>query len=278
MYMALSPGALGIKTDTLRDAIRVAAEAGYSGVEVNIQEITTLLEQHGDGFVKRLFDDAGVRPAGWGLPVQWNGSEDEWRKGLDQLEIYAKAAQTIGCRRTMTWILSGSNDRDFEENRRFHIERFKPIADVLGAHGCRLGLEFLGPKTIRDNFRYPFIYRMLDMLDLAEEIGPNVGLLLDCWHWYTSGGTLEELGKLTNEGVVYVHVNDAPRGVPLEKHVDNKRSLPGATGVIDLVGFLRALKDIGYDGPVVPEPFGNPAVWTAHLLEGLFERAGVTPE
>jgi len=31
--------------------------------------------------------------------------------------------------------------------------------------------------------------------------------------------------------------------------------LPGATSVIDLVGFLQALDRIGYDGPVAVEPF-----------------------
>lgn len=275
MYLALSPGALGIRTASLQEAIRLAADSGYGGVEVSIQEVTSLVDEHGEAYVRGLFTDAGVRPAGWGLPVAWNGADEEWRKGLEQLAKYARTAQAIGCPRTMTWILSGSNDREPEENRRFHIARFRPIAEILAAHGCRLGLEFLGPKTIRDRLRYPFIYRMLDMLDLASEIGPNVGLLLDCWHWYTSGGTLDEMAQLTNDRVVYVHVNDAPRGVPLDEHIDNKRSLPGATGVIDLVGFLKALQAIGYDGPVVPEPFGNPAVWVAHLMERVFEIAGV---
>jgi len=33
------------------------------------------------------------------------------------------------------------------------------------------------------------------------------------------------------------------------------RRLPGETGVEDVAGFLGALRTIGYDGPVVPEPF-----------------------
>jgi len=37
--------------------------------------------------------------------------------------------------------------------------------------------------------------------------------------------------------------------------MDLVRRLPGETGVIDIVGFLKALKEIGYDGPVTPEPF-----------------------
>jgi sugar phosphate isomerase/epimerase len=41
----------------------------------------------------------------------------------------------------------------------------------------------------------------------------------------------------------------------MDDYVDNQRGLPGETGVIDIAGFLRALDEIGYEGPVTPEPF-----------------------
>jgi sugar phosphate isomerase/epimerase len=84
---------------------------------------------------------------------------------------------------------------------------------------------------------------------------PNVGLLLDCFHWYTSRGTLGQLEGLSAAQVVYVHVNDAPAGVDVDEQLDDVRLLPGASGMIELVGFLRALDRIGYDGPVAVEPF-----------------------
>ena len=255
MFKALSPGAIGVRPQSLQDAIAAANKGGFEGLEFNASEVAGLVEEHGTEHVKRLFADAGLRPAGWGLPTDWRGSEENWRKGLEALPRLAQAAAAIGGTRTMTWILPSSDERPFDENRRFHIERFTPIARVLHDHGCRLGLEFIGPKTLRDSRRYPFIYRMEDMLRMGEEIGPNVGVLLDCWHWYTSGGTLDDLRALHPEQVVYVHVNDAPAGVPVEEQLDNVRALPGETGVIDIAGFLQALQAIGYDGPVVPEPF-----------------------
>jgi sugar phosphate isomerase/epimerase len=39
---------------------------------------------------------------------------------------------------------------------------------------------------------------------------PSHGLLLDCWHWYTSGATLDDLAQVRGAQVIYVHVNDAP--------------------------------------------------------------------
>ena len=63
-----------------------------------------------------------------------------------------------------------------------------------------------------------------------------------------------------------------------------RRAMPSETGVIDLVGFLKVLREIGYDGPVSPEPF-NPrlkelpaeqAVRETHeALETAWQAAGV---
>jgi len=63
------------------------------------------------------------------------------------------------------------------------------------------------------------------------------------------------VARLQETDVVYVHVNDAPTGIPVDEQIDHTRGMPGETGVIDIAGFLEALKSIGYSGPVVPEPF-----------------------
>ena len=131
-------------------------------------------------------------------------------------------------------------------------------AAILAEHGIRLGLEFLGPKTLRDGHPHAFIHTVQGMLELCDAVGPNAGLLLDAWHWYTSGHDPADLELLSNQNVVDVHVNDAPTGIPIDEQVDGVRCLPGNTGVVDLDTFLGALTRIGYDGPVVVEPFYAP--------------------
>ncbi|HEX8234719.1 MAG TPA: sugar phosphate isomerase/epimerase family protein [Abditibacteriaceae bacterium] len=255
MFKTLSPGAINVSANTLQDAVQAARIGGFEGVEFNPREVADIIETQGIDAVQTVFSNAGIRPGGWGLPVQWRGEESAWRQSLEELPRLAKAASAIGGGRTMTWILPSSDELPLEENRRFHIERFKPVAQILADNGCSLGLEFIGPKTLRQGRKHEFIYTMQGMLDLGAEIGPNVGLLLDCWHWYTSGGTVDELRTLKPEQVVYVHVNDAPAGVALDEQRDNVRCLPGETGVIDIAAFLQTLQSIGYDGPVTPEPF-----------------------
>ena len=255
MFKTLSAGAINVTTKNLDEGLKAARTGGFQGLEFSVGEIADLIDQQGGDAVMTRFIDAGIRPAAFGLPVDWRTSEENWRRDLARLPRLAKAAAALGVRRTATWVLPGSNDRPMDENRKFHIDRFKPIAAALKEHHIHLGLEFIGPKTLRDTLKHPFIYKMNDMLAMGREIGPNVGLLLDCWHWYTSGGTLAELHALKAEQVVYVHVNDAPKGIDVDQQMDNVRLLPGESGVIDIAGFLQAMKRIGYNGPVTPEPF-----------------------
>jgi sugar phosphate isomerase/epimerase len=255
MFKALSPHAIQVSPPDLQTALRYAKIGGFSGLEFWGPGIADMMDGMGADAVKKLFTDAGVKPAGWGLPVDWRTTDENWKRDLEKLGRAAKAARALGTDRCFTWVMPASNERALEENWKFHVARFKPIAEMLGEYGQRLGLEFIGPKTIRDSHKHAFIWTMKDMLRLAAEIGPNVGLLVDCWHWYTSHGTVADLKSLNEKQVVYVHVNDAPKGIDVDKQIDNVRELPGETGVIDTAGFLAALKSIGYDGPVVPEPF-----------------------
>jgi len=257
MFRNLSPGAIGIHAD-LTQSLKLAKDAGFEGLDLPIGEALKLSEQHGPEYVKQLYSEAGLKMGGWGLPIDWRADEDAFRNQLQDLPKYAALGQQLGCTRVPTWVLPFSDTLPFEENFKWHVSRFRPIAEILRDYGCRLGLEFIGPATIRRGRRYEFIYTLKGMLDLADAIGTgNVGLLLDCWHWYTSHGTIDDITSTPAEQIVYVHINDAPAGVPVDEQIDSVRCLPGETGVIDLTGFLKALKQVGYDGPVTPEPFSK---------------------
>jgi len=95
---------------------------------------------------------------------------------------------------------------------------------------------------------------MDQLLEMIDEIGrPNVGLLVDSFHWFTAGHTVEELVRVPKERVVHVHINDAPDR-PRDEQIDMERLLPGE-GVIDLAGFLGALRQIGYEDYMGVETF-----------------------
>jgi sugar phosphate isomerase/epimerase len=252
VFRNLSASAIGIR-DELPAVVELAQGHGWHGIDIPIADTALLVEQRGFDAVAALFGDAGLRLGGWSLPFDWRGGYS--RTALETLGEQAALAQRLGCTRAHTWVMPASYDWPFRENFDRHVTMLRPIASALAEHGCRLGLEFIGPRTMRDGRRYGFISSLDGMLSLAQAIGLNAGLLLDSYHWYTSLGTLADIRGLRADEVVYVHVNDAPVGIAVEEQLDQVRRLPGATGVIDIAGFLQTLKEIGYDGPVTPEPF-----------------------
>jgi len=257
MFKNLNLGAIGIKA-TLAESIDYARRYGFVGIDFSITEALALSETMGMDGVRNLFENAGVFPGSWGFPVNYRQNEAAWREGLMLLPKQAEFALELGCTRTATWILPASDERNFQENFEFHVNRLRPAAQILADYGCRFGLEFIGPKTLRSPRKYNFVHTMDGMLALCAAIGTgNVGLLLDVWHLYTAHGTLDDVRKLTRDDVVTVHVNDAPAGIPVDEQIDNVRALPGETGVLDIGGFLEALRAIGYDGPITAEPFSK---------------------
>lgn len=257
MFKNLNLGAIGVKA-TLSESIDYARRFGFVGIDFSITEAVTLAETIGMDGVRNLFEDAGVFPGSWGFPVNYRQDEATWREGLMLLPKQAEFALELGCARTATWILPASDERNFQDNFNFHVNRLRPAAQILADYGCRFGLEFIGPKTLRTPRKYNFVYTMDGMLALCAAIGTgNVGLLLDVWHLYTAHGTLDDARRLTRDDVVTVHVNDAPAGIAIDDQIDNVRALPGETGVIDIKGFMEALRALGYDGPVTAEPFSQ---------------------
>lgn len=255
MFRNLSPGAVGIPAN-LEQSLRYAKIGGFQGIDVPMGEARQIAEKDGVEAVQEMFSNAGIRMGSWGLPVNWRGSDKEYYESLARLPEQAEFAAELGCFRTATWVVGWSNDLTRQEQFDFLVRRFGLIAEILADYGHSIGLEFIGPHTSRKSARYGCVYTMDAMLAVCCAIGTgNVGLLLDAWHWYTCQSTITDLKQLVAEEVVYVHINDAPKGVDVLDQIDSVRDLPGATGVIDLVGFLQALDEIGYDGPVTPEPF-----------------------
>ena len=286
MFRNLAPGAVGIPTKTLEDGLRYAKLGEFQGLDLPLGQVRGIVESDGADAVKEMYSEAGLRIGGWGLPVNWRGTDAEFFESLSKLPDQAQLAAEIGSFRTATWVLGWSNDKTRQEQFDFLVKRFGLIAEVLADYGHSLGLEFIGPHTSRMNARYGCCYTMEGMLAVCCAIGTgNVGLLLDAWHWYTCQSTLTDLKQLEAEEVVYVHINDAPAGVDVLDQIDNVRMMPGESGVINLTGFLQALDEIGFDGPVTPEPFSKKlngtedkdeaAKMIGSALKGVWDAAGL---
>ena len=92
----------------------------------------------------------------------------------------------------------------------------------------------------------------------------NVKVHLDCFHMIREEKSFSEAVKTCGKQYLgYVHVNENDRGIP-------------GTGLVPFKEFFEAIKEIGYDGPLVIESFdpsfeelaGNCAIWRSFAKTG----------
>ncbi|OWA37761.1 xylose isomerase [Saccharibacillus sp. O16] len=247
MLRGLTRAGLGAVTSD-EQFMQLASAGGFQTVDLDAR---ALIERYGAEGAAEQLAEYGLRLASIDLPVEWRTDEETFRAGLPALTEAAAAAHRLGCTRCCTYVLP-STDQNSAHFMVLATRRLRICAQILGAYGIRLGLEFVGPHHLRTAWKNPFIWGMQETLDWIEAIGePNVGLLLDAYHWYTNELHISDIERLRPEQIVHVHLNDA-RDVPLEQVLDNDRLYPGE-GVIDLAGFLRVLHAIGYEASVTQE-------------------------
>lgn len=254
MTIDLVCGNIGARATT-PEAVALAAKFGFESVGADTGYLAGLSDAQLSELRSQMAANHVVFGAA-GLGVEFRRDEATFSAGLKKLPAEAKALQRAGVTRVGTWLSPAHESLTYLANFRQHADRLRQVAAVLGDHGVRFGLEYVGPKTSWTASNYAFIHSMAEMKELIAAIGrDNVGFVLDSWHWYCAGETVADLKTLTDRDVVAVDLNDAPAGIPVDQQKDLVRDLPCATGVIDVKAFLGGLKAIGYTGPVRAEPF-----------------------
>lgn len=109
-----------------------------------------------------------------------------------------------------------------------------------------------------NRFETHFLNIAEDAVAFCKDVGTdNIKVHLDCFHMNMEEKSFTKAVKTCGkEYLGYVHVNENDRGIP-------------GTGLVPFKEFFEAIKEIGYDGPLVIESFdpnfeelaGNCAIW-----------------
>jgi sugar phosphate isomerase/epimerase len=269
MFVSLAPWAVARGVGWPEQA-RLAARVGYAGIDWAFGPA----KEAGVEATRTLLAELGIVPAIVNLPMRDPLGPDDaaFDAQLHALDGDAAFCRAIGCSRFQLVLSPMTLPGQTKQERWGQVRRrLGAVGAVLAKHDVRLGLEFLGPLVFRmprehpstaatdsaarsASLPVPFVWTLRDTLALCADSAPNVGVTLDAWHWYHSGGTTADIRAADPSRIVHVHVSDA-RAMPAEEVRDDMRLLPGE-GVIDLVGFFRALASIGYRGGVAPETIG----------------------
>lgn len=254
--LSLNPGAIGVSLNN-EDLLLKASEYEFNALVPNIYEFKDWTNAKLLGY-RDAVKNNGMSWGAVGLPVEFRKSESKFNSDYKQMAEMLSKLERIGITRMSTWIMPTHTELNYEQNMALHAVRLRKATKLLGEFNIKLGLEYVGPKTLRESQQYPFVSSLKEVKELIKVIGEeNVGVQLDAFHWYCAGETAADIRGLRAEEIITVDLNDAIASRSKDEQLDWERELPGATGVIDLKSFLVALADIGYDGPIRAEPFNN---------------------
>jgi sugar phosphate isomerase/epimerase len=252
----LNPGAIGVSLNN-DQLLEKASELGFDAIVLNSGELATWDEAKIAAY-KGLMHENRLSAGASGLPIEFRDTQERFQEDIERVAQLLPKVQELGVSRMSTWIMPCHDELPYESNMEQHAVRLKKVAALLKEYRIRLGLEYVGPKTLKESKKYPFVSNMKEVKELIERIGEsNVGIQLDAFHWYCAGESREDLLSLSADDVVTVDLNDAKFGRTRDQQLDWERELPSDSGVIDLKTFLAALQEIGYVGPLRAEPFNR---------------------
>ncbi|MEM1330129.1 MAG: sugar phosphate isomerase/epimerase family protein [Planctomycetota bacterium] len=286
MYASLMPDLIGIGS-LPAESVRVASRAGFGGLDIRLNRFADEVERIGVDALADAMQAANLRPGYCSVtPQKIAVDQAEWDGEISDLDRRCALARELGYQRATSVMLPFHAELDFESNTRLHVDRVRQAADVLAEFGMSFGLEYVSPETRRRGQRYPFVHTLEQSLELLDRIDRgNVGLMLDCFHWHCADESPDAIAALPAERIVAVHVCDLIPGRQVTEQVVTERGLPGEFSIVDITGFLSAIAQTGYDGPITAEPT-NPrwaaedqetaAKLTVDAICDCLERAGVT--
>jgi sugar phosphate isomerase/epimerase len=256
MKISLMPGTVGINVNTyelLDLAIKNKFESIYPLIN-DLKKMSTMeLSDYLDKMVSNSISfDVSI------LPVDFSQTDSVFNNGIKVLKDYCKVMRKIDSVGFCRWIMPTSNNLTYLKNFKIHKERLKECAKIIGDNDMKLGLEFVGPKTLMARDQFSFIRTINELRELISEIDErNVGYQLDTFHLYCANHSIEDLRFLNKDDIIMCQLNDAVKGRTRDEQIDLERNLPGKTGLIDTAPFLNFLKEVGYDRTVSAEPFNK---------------------
>ncbi|QJD84527.1 sugar phosphate isomerase/epimerase family protein [Cohnella herbarum] len=229
------------------EQIQVAAQAGYAGIEIWMKDLQAYAENGGSV--------AGLRSRAAYLGIEivnaisflpWADADEAVRtKGRLQTDEELTLLAELGCPAFAAPPFGNVESVTLEEM----AVRFAQLNEQARSYGISPILEFWG--------RAKKLSTLSEAVSVAKQSGVgDVKLLLDPFHMYTGGSSLDDLSAINGSSIGIVHANDYPLQPPRETITDEDRLFPG-DGIAPSAEFARLLTASGYQGFLSLELFAS---------------------
>jgi 2-keto-myo-inositol isomerase len=214
--------------------LEVASKAGFRSVEIWMDSLQTYLSKGG------TVADIRQRLNDWGLKVEnaigfapWIVDDEATRrKGLDQLKSEMELLAQLGCSRTAAPPAGATQTPGLDLKRA--AERYRTILELGDQTGVVPHLELWG---FSQNLN-----RLSEVLYVAVESGhPSARMLLDVFHLFKGGTSLDSLPLVGKTGMEIFHLNDYPANSSPATITDADRVYPG-DGAAPIRRILQAVR------------------------------------
>ena len=248
---------------SFEERAELAGDAGFHATALDVTGALDYDRAHGPGKAAALLRSRGLEPGGWGAGVGIFSSEEDFERGLSNLEGHARFASELGATKCMAFVPNRS-DNPMVETMKLVAGRIRVICEVLARHGAALAIEFCGPNLFPER-PHGFMTGVDGAMKMAAASGAgNVGVLVDSFHLFCAPGRPEDIPRHAQGRVYGAHINDSPSD-EITRLKDPDRVMPG-DGVIPLADFIKGLHAAGYRGPMEVELF-NEAIRKRDPLE-----------
>jgi sugar phosphate isomerase/epimerase len=229
---ALSPVPIAERVAAVRDA-------GFVGMGLVADDLSAIRDSIGFPALRDLIADAGLTHVEIELIERWWIPRGEPGDSYAIRELLFEAADVL----EPAFVKIGSDLGERTPHPDRLVEPLRELATQAVDHGTRLAIETM-----------PF--SLISTVPMGAELiraagHPAVGLLVDAWHVFRAGTSLDELrAALTKELIFGVELDDAAEAMVGSIFEDtlNNRLLCGE-GSFDLIGLVTVLRECGFDGP-----------------------------
>ena len=224
--------------------VRLAKEAGFDALEIFYPKFIRYLDNGGSiSALKNTIADSG-------LSISFLSALDnierhqgtERKKLLSEAEKITFEALELGTNTVMVLPRTGIDHLPDNKIMDIMTENISSIAAIGEKHGIRYMIELPAFTKFRTIAQAHEVIRRINK--------PNIGVVVDFWHFYASGATPEDVAKMNKDHIFGVHFCDGrvphQPGDTWDETV-LRDCIPGK-GEIDLKAWSAAVKATGYDG------------------------------
>ena len=239
----------------IAERVAAVADAGFTGMGLIADDLRVVRDSIGFAGLRNMIADHGLTHVEIELIERWWVPRGEVGNSYQVRELLFEAADVL----SPAFVKIGSELGLPTPHPERLIAPLRELATQAAEHGTRIAIETM-----------PF--SIISTVPMGTEIiaaaaHPGIGLLVDAWHVFRAGTSLEELRAALTPGLIFgVELDDAARAVAgtlFEDTVDHR--LLCGEGSFDLHGLVALLREKGFDGP-----------WGVEILSSSFRRLPVT--